>query len=611
MARANKKPATSRAKQKAAPKKAARKPTAPNAQWPREPALEQAILDAPLDPVPRMVYADWLQAAGDRRGEWMALHAAIEAEPKNVRLRSAMVEFLGSHRDLLLGAGKSLLTGGWIGWRAGFIDELRIQPSHKRGTLEAFEALLAHPSCRFVRCVGLGNLGQAAIDALVAAAPPLLESVVVVDSDMRAEDSDVDALLALPALRRLGLRVSNIKARAPQILEVAASISGWIPAWLIDGGAPNLERLTLDCQLEARYLPRILAALPKLKELRLLHVDATTLPEAFPPGLELVDLSYGRIGDGDVHRFVGWKGLQLILLRTRVSADAIARLTASGVRVTASVGDSSLDRDQQPGSWLHHRIAVDGRAGLQLMPAIGRLLFNIGTHHSLHGDPEDATPLLDASLTFPNEHLKTWAWANAAIAHERVLEFDDAELIAREGLLRTPKEPNLYAIVVDVLRRTGRLAEAIAMLPRALSSIKAAPGPGAHSGGRGACLADVMFVLAQAERHDEVIELAGEYASLVEQRTDMHAIVAMSLVALGDVPEARKALAKAAGSRFPGVHAHAKAVVALAARKPDLSRAIEHLRAAKQARYPEWHWIAKDKNLAKLARHAGFTALVS
>ncbi len=587
------------------------KPKRTSAEWPRDLGLEQAILDAPLDPVPRMVYADWLQAAGDRRGEWMALHAAIEAEPTNVRLRSAAVDFLGSHLELLLGAGKSLLVGGWIGWRAGFIDELRVQPSHKRGTLEAFRALLAHPSCRFLRCVGLGNLGQGAIDALVDAAPPLLDTVVVVDTDGRPENN-VDELLALPSLRRVGLRPSEKPGvAAPQLLEVAGSVVGWLPAWLVDGNAPNVERLTLDCQSRVRFLPRILAALPRLNQLRLLHVESSMLPANFPSSLELVDLSYGEIGDADVERFVGWRNLTLILLRTPISTAMIARLTKSGVTVIASSGTSNIDRDQAPGTWLHHRIASEGRDALQLMPGIGRTLFNVGTHLSMHGDPRDAIPLLDAALTFPNEHLKTWAWANAAIAHERVLQFDDAELIAREGLLRTPKEPNLYAIVVDALRRTGRLAEAIAMLPRALSSIKATPGPGAHSGGRAACLADVMFVLAQAGRHDEVLELAGEYDKLVDQRVDMHAIAAMSLVALGDVPEARKALAKAAESQLAGVLAHAKAVVTLAAKKPDLERALDFLREARKASYPEWHWIAKDKNLAKLASYVAFVNLVS
>ena len=123
--------------------------------------------------------------------------------------------------------------------------------------------------------------------------------------------------------------------------------------------------------------------------------------------------------------------------------------------------------------------------------------------------------------------------------------------------------------------------------------------------------ADVMFVLAQAGRHDKVIELAAEYLQLVDQRRDMYAILAMSLVALGKITEARTALAKSKDSRFPAVVAHAKAVVALAAKKPDLSRALELLRSAKDAPYPEWHWIASDPNLAKLKDHPAFAELLA
>jgi len=587
------------------------KPVPKPAEWPRDAALEQAILDAPLDPVPRMVYADWLQAAGDRRGEWMSLHAAIEADPRNVRLRSAAVDFLGANLDLLLGPGKSLLAGGWIGWRAGFIDELRIQRSHKRGPLPAFASLLAHPSCRFVRCVGLGDLGQDAIDALVAAAPPLLDTVVAIDVSDRADVVDLDGLAALP-IRRLGLHAATITKPMPQLRELAGSLGGMFVSWIVDGGCGNLERLTLDCSMAVASINKVLRAVPKLRELRLLHVGPSELGEITRlKELELLDLSHARIGDADVERLIGWRGLRLILHRTQVSNEALARLVRGGVTVVASPGTSRLDNDHTAGGWLHDRLATDGRDGLRLMPGIGRTLFNVGTHHSMYGDPKDATPILDASLTFPNEHLKTWAWANAAIAHERVHAFDDAELIAREGLLRSPKEPNLYAIVIDALRRTGRLTEALALLPRAMSSVEARPGPGAHSGGRAACLADVLLVLAQAGRHEALIELADESADLVDQRTDMHAIVAMSYVALGDVAKARTSLAAATSSPLPGVLLHAKAVVALAAKRPDTKRALELLGEAKDAPYPEWHWIATDPNLGKLRGHVVFKALVA
>ena len=607
------KTAPKRASAKRAPAKARTRKPAKRvvAEWPREPALEQAIIEAPLDPVPRMVYADWLQAAGDRRGEWMALHAAIENEPTNVRLRSAAVDFLGANLDLLLGPGKALIAGGWIGWRAGFIDELRIQPSHKRGVVQSFAGLLAHPSCRFVRCVGLGDLGQEAIDALVAAAPPLLDTVVVIDSSMRPARVDIDALAGLPSIRRLGLLAAEIKTPMPGLVEVAGYIGGVSSEWIAGGGCPNIERLSLDCGRPGT-LKGLLDAVPKVRRLCLLHLGAVELEHILVlRNLEHLDLSYGRFDDAALERFVGWRGLTLVLHRANVTAAAVEKLRKSGVTVEWTAGAQRLELDQEPGGWLHHRLAAEGRDGLKTLPGIGRLLFNIGTHHSIRGEAKDATPLLDASLTFPDADLKTWAWANAAIAHERMHEFDDAELIAREGLLRAPKEPNLYAIIVDALRRTDRLAEAEALLPRALASIDAKPGPGAHSGGRAACLADVMLVLAQAGRHDEVLELAEKYKPLVEQRRDMFAILAMSLVAVGKLAAARSALAKADAARFPAMIAHAQAVVALAAKKPNLPRVLELLRAAKEAPYPEWHWIASDPNLAKLEGNPVFVELVT
>ena len=151
----------------------------------------------------------------------------------------------------------------------------------------------------------------------------------------------------------------------------------------------------------------------------------------------------------------------------------------------------------------------------------------------------------------------------------------------------------------------------MALLPRALASIDAKPGPGAHTGGRAACLVDVLFVLAQAGRHGDTIALAVKYPAMVEQRREIHAIVAMSLVALGKAALARSALAKAQRSAAPAVIAHARAVVALAAKRPDLPRALQFLRDAKAGPYPEWHWIATDPNLVKLAGHPGFAELVS
>src|SRR5260221_8656016 len=91
--------------------------------------LEAAIIAAPLDPTPRMVYGDWLQSRGDPLGEWVAMMAAIEAAPGDTRLRSAAVTYLDVHRTAILGAGATVMAGAYPGWRGGFLDQNRPPPT--------------------------------------------------------------------------------------------------------------------------------------------------------------------------------------------------------------------------------------------------------------------------------------------------------------------------------------------------------------------------------------------------------------------------------------------------------------------------------------------------
>jgi uncharacterized protein (TIGR02996 family) len=580
----------------------------------RDPGLEAAIIEAPLDPVPRMVYADWLQAAGDRRGEWMALASAIERDPKNVRLRSLAVEFLGAHRELLLGEGAALLPGAWIGWRGGFIDEIRVQSfANAKHVVGAFASLLAHPSCRFVRCVGIGAMGkdtQGAVAALVEAAPPLLESVVVCDGGGLDEAVDIDALAALPTVRRLGLHQVHVERAMPQLVELSCKLGGHVDEWVAAGKCSALESLTVDCR-EVEVVDRIvrvLRAVPAVRELRLLHLagaDEVMDSVAALPQLARLDVSHSTVTDAGLARLRG-RTVEVIALRTYATGGGVV-----SPKVHQSARMDRLDYDhEESGGWMMHRIATDGRDGVALMPGIGSVLFSVGTQHSMNDKAALATPLLDASLTLPNANVKTWAWANAAIAHERLLELDDAELIAREGMLRAPREPNLFAIVIDALRRSDRLEQAVAMLPKAFASIRAPKGPGAHSGGPAACLCDCLMTLAQAGRHREVLEQAEEYADVVDVKPHIHAIIAMSHVALRDLDAARAAIEKMDPKGIPGLAEHARAVMSLAGKAPKLARAIELLRSCKEARYPEWHWIARDPNLVRLADVPEFRALL-
>ncbi len=550
----------------------------------------------------------------------MALHAGIEREPGNVRLRSLAVEFLGRHTKLLLGGGKSLLPGAWIGWRGGFIDEIRTQPfARLRTPVTALADLLAHPSCRFVRCVGFGALPkvQDAIDVLVDAAPPLLTAVVVFDSDdHRSSAVAIDRLAELPTLRRLGANSTTIEIPMPQLVELSCHLGRGCEDWVATGGCPNVEIVTIDCRASGERVARLskmLAGLPKLRRLRLLHLEnadeVVDLLARFEGQLESLDLSHSSVTAEGARRLRG-RGMELVALRTALAGIddlAVGSVTASPRDSADSIGDD----EGVTGGWLHHVMSTEGRDGLMLMPGIGRMLFRVGTHHSTHGNPELATTLLDTSLTLPNAALQTKPWANAAIAHSRLNHFDEAELISREGLLRTPNEPNLYANVVDVLRRTDRLAAALALLPSALAAITATPGAAAHAGGPAACLADCLLVLAQAGRHIEVLELADEHAKLIDAWPHIHAIVAMSQLARGDTALAKASMSKAKPKHAPSLISHAKAAMYLAAPRADPARALAALEQAKRADYPEWHWIATDPNLSRLHGNPAFEALIA
>jgi hypothetical protein len=478
-----------------------------------------------------------------------------------------------------------------------------------------------------------------AIAALVSAAPPLLEAVVVVDVEKDAEKAppsvDVDLLTAFPRLRRLGLNSVKITKPMPQLRELCCAVGTGVDPWIEAGGCPNLEELTLDCRMySARVIP-LLDAVPKLRRLRLLHLDTadTVVAELRRSGrsLELMDVSHSNVTDAGAALLADWPELQVVALRTPISTEMAARLAA---RVPAAVVSRSSapgmfegDRNPDGATWLHYRLAHDGREGLHTIPGIGAALYGIGSNHSSSHRESIGVPLLDACLTVPSsQRLWAWGWQNAANAHDRLGELDEAELTAREGLLRMPGEPNLYSTLIDSLRRAGRLADAVAVIPRAVASLTAPKGPGAHVQGRACCLADCMQTLQQAGRHTEVMRLATEHAEIFGERTDQRrratilAILAMTKVSLGQIADAKTSLKLAKTAMYsagtapsPATAAildHVKAVVALAQRTPNLDAALAALADAKQAGYSDWHFIAIDPSLAKLADLPAFRALV-
>ncbi|MDB4959382.1 MAG: hypothetical protein JWO36_6951, partial [Myxococcales bacterium] len=134
-------------------------------------ALEEPIRNDPYDPEAYLVYADWLQAQGDPRGELIALEVAAE---KDRTLTAAANEFFDRHADRFLGPlaeHQSAFT-----WRFGFIHRVRLTSNRAK----VYELVRAHPSGRFlaelfVRPAGLGDRDlEAIVELLVGDAPPSL-----------------------------------------------------------------------------------------------------------------------------------------------------------------------------------------------------------------------------------------------------------------------------------------------------------------------------------------------------------------------------------------------------------------------------------------------------
>ncbi len=77
-----------------------------------EASLLAAIVEAPDDDAPRLVYADWLQGRGDPRGELIQLQCQLAADPDAERRRAIRIaenKLLGAHLDEWLAPVREVL----------------------------------------------------------------------------------------------------------------------------------------------------------------------------------------------------------------------------------------------------------------------------------------------------------------------------------------------------------------------------------------------------------------------------------------------------------------------------------------------------------------------
>lgn len=364
----------------------------------RDEALEAAIARDPDAIEPYLVYADWLQAEGDPRGELIALQAEAARHGANDAVSAARQHWPrtiapprplpdGAHAraaDALIARHPDhFLAGHEVEWRCGFWHTLRYRLFEgKRGGLaEAAHRArladtLAHPSARFLRALHLWIDDGASPAALLPdRLPPTLRTLYLGDFDFPEECElswcdlgDVSALAPrLGALEALVLQ-GNAMLRDPVELPSLRTLE-WITVGVADADLvalarsrlPRLETLsvwvgdpdpigellvTIDALAE---LAR--AELPSLTALGLRNCALTDelvpllLESPLLPRLRRLDLSLGALTDAGAARLAA-AGDRLAHLELLDVTESL--LTKDGLAVLARLPCPVAAGDQVP-----------------------------------------------------------------------------------------------------------------------------------------------------------------------------------------------------------------------------------------------------------------------
>jgi uncharacterized protein (TIGR02996 family) len=159
----------------------------------QEPALEAAIVAAPDEIAPYLVYADWLQAAGDPRGAFITQAREMLGEKDPARfmvLKKEQNALLAAHQTAWLGAELvERLACVKLDWHLGFLRRAVVAlPTDAPALLyvpDAVEALIAAPVAICLReltvtapdfdeiCVLLRGAGLACLDRVTINGRPL------------------------------------------------------------------------------------------------------------------------------------------------------------------------------------------------------------------------------------------------------------------------------------------------------------------------------------------------------------------------------------------------------------------------------------------------------
>jgi uncharacterized protein (TIGR02996 family) len=296
------------------------------------PELEAAIRASPDQVKPYLVYADWLQARGNPRGELIVVqHQRLVADAPELEARER--ELLARLAVVPAGAEGRELS---VTWRLGFMRAVRVGRDSWDSKVEVgptLRHLLTQAAAREVERLTIGLCGepgdtslQEAVDVLTDLAPASLRELFLGDfeypdlSDISGVSvGDLDGLgRALPRLERLRLRGGSAELGRldfPNLREFTFETGG-LSAESITAITrarwPALERLELwfgdenyGAEGDLDSLQPLLDAtgLPALRHLGLVnsgfigaHLEALARSTVLPQ-LRSLDLSRGTLDD--------------------------------------------------------------------------------------------------------------------------------------------------------------------------------------------------------------------------------------------------------------------------------------------------------------------------
>jgi uncharacterized protein (TIGR02996 family) len=257
-------------------------------------AFLQAIVDAPDDDTPRLIYADWLEERGDPRGEFIRVQCQLakldEADPKQWALESRALFLRGKHDRKWVGALTAVRDSDQFEFERGFVERVRLDAED---FLEYAELLFEHAP--LLQGLTLGGTYSAKMFKRLVASPHFA-NLVELDLDWYGiGNAGARALAAVPFSRLRRLILSRNDIRDAGLRALAAS--------------PNLKSLTILDLTWSKVTARSLVGLgssPSLANLKHLDLDfvdigtrgaeALALSPAFSQLTEL-SLHGGLIGD--------------------------------------------------------------------------------------------------------------------------------------------------------------------------------------------------------------------------------------------------------------------------------------------------------------------------